>query len=294
MDRLHERQDNRESREEHQAILDWLTPIDYITQQSDFISRRQAGTGQWLLDSAEFQNWIGIEKKTLFCPGIPGAGKTILTAIVIDDLITRFANDPTIGIAYIYCNFRRQDEQKTSNLITSLLKQLTQGLSSLPDSVKSLYNSHKDKRTRPLFDDILRTLQSVASIYSRIFIIVDALDECQVSNGCRMRFLSEMFSLQAKCQASIFATSRFIPEIDEKFKESIRLEIRASKQDVQRYLDGHMLQLPGCVLRNSKLQDEIKAEIINAVNGMYVTPQIPCNYHLYLIGSYLHSFTWIH
>jgi hypothetical protein len=31
-----------------QTVLDWLTPIDYAAQQSDLISRRQAGTGQWL------------------------------------------------------------------------------------------------------------------------------------------------------------------------------------------------------------------------------------------------------
>jgi hypothetical protein len=110
----------------------------------------------------------------------------------------------------------------------------------------------------------------VATQYSRVFIIVDALDECQVSDSCQERFLSEIFNLQAKCQASLFATSRFVPDIEEKFKESTRLEIKASNQDVQRYLDGHMSQLSGCVLRSSELQNEIKAEIIKAVDGMYV------------------------
>jgi len=86
-----------------------------------------------------------------------------------------------------------------------------------------------------------------------------------------MTFLSEMFSLQAKCGAHLFATSRFIPKITEKFNEGIRLDIRASNEDVQRYLDGHMSQLPRCVLRSSELQEEIKDEIIKAVDGMYVS-----------------------
>ena len=90
-----------------QTILDWITPIDYAPQQSNFISRRQAGTGQWLLNSAEFKAWLQISKQILFCPGIPGAGKTILTSIVVEELITRFENDGNIGIAYIYCNYRR-------------------------------------------------------------------------------------------------------------------------------------------------------------------------------------------
>src|SRR5262249_50622350 len=75
---------------EHHTILDWITTIDYGPQQSDFISQRQTGTGQWLLDSAEFKTWVGSNEQTMFCPGIPGAGKTILTSIVIDELNMRF------------------------------------------------------------------------------------------------------------------------------------------------------------------------------------------------------------
>ena len=73
-----------------------------------------------------------------------------------------------------------------------------------------------------------------------------------------------------KCEANIFATSRFIPEITEKFEGSISLEIRASDEDVRRYLDGHMSQLPAFVKRSPDLQEEIKTEIIKAVEGMYV------------------------
>jgi hypothetical protein len=42
------------------------------------------------------------------------------------------------------------------DLLASLLKQLTQEQSSLPDSVKALYDQHRDKRTRPSFDEISR------------------------------------------------------------------------------------------------------------------------------------------
>jgi NACHT domain len=206
----------------------------------------------------------------LFCPGVPGAGKTILTAITIDDLTTRFQRDPEISIAYLYCNFRRRDEQKASGLLANLLKQLCQTRSSLPDSVKALYDQYKNKRTRPLLDEISRTFQSVAAMYSRVFIIIDALDECQASDGCRTRFLTEIFKIQAKSGANVFATSRFIPEITEKFEGNISLEIRASEEDVRRYLDGHMFRLPGFVNHNPELQEEIRIRIVQLVQGMWV------------------------
>jgi Cdc6-like AAA superfamily ATPase len=262
---------NAFKRRTQDKVLNWLTPIDFATQQSDFTSRRQAGTGQWLLESIEFQTWVKTDQQVLFCQGIPGTGKTILTSIVVDYLHTNFQKDTNVGIAYLYCNFRRQEEQNAEGLLANLLKQLAQGHSHLPDSVQSLYNSHKEKRTRPTFNEISSTLQAVAALYSRCFIVVDALDECQASDGCRTKLLTEIFVLQAKSRANIFSTSRFIPNINEYFKNSIQLEIWASDYDVQRYLDGHMSELPTCVLHNSELQGEIKAAIVKAVNGMYVT-----------------------
>jgi len=269
--RLHIRQDMRERHEEDQAILNWLTPIDYATQQEDFISRRQEGTGQWLMDSEEFQIWLKTDKQTLFCPGIPGAGKTILTSIVVKELTTRFSNNPTIGIAYIYCNFRRQDEQKIDDLLASLLKQLAETQLSLPGIIKELYNRHKTKRTRPSLDEISGSLQAVIALYSRVFLIIDALDECQISDSCRPRFLSNIFDIQAKTGANLFATSRFISDITDIFTKGTVLEIRASDQDVQRYVHGHLSQLPTFVSSRSKLQEEITTEITRAVEGMYVS-----------------------
>lgn len=222
------------------------------------------------MDSDEFIKWSNESKQTLFCLGIPGAGKTVITSIIVEHLLATFRNDPSIGIAYLYCNFQRQQEQKPADLLVSLLKQLIQERSSIPENIKSLYDLHKDKRTRPSFEEILKALHSVIASYSRAFIIIDALDECQVSNGCRKRLLSEIFSLQDKTGASFFATSRFIPEIMKEFEGSISLEIRASGEDVQRYLDGHMSRLPSFVLRNFGLQEDIKTEIIKAVDGMYV------------------------
>ncbi|KAH8585990.1 hypothetical protein B0O99DRAFT_704796, partial [Bisporella sp. PMI_857] len=256
--------------DEDKKILDWLTPVNYGSQQSDFINRRQPGTGQWLLASAEFKAWVDTDKQTLFCPGIPGAGKTIITSIVVEELITRFGNDNNIGIAYLYCDYKRQHEQKLKDIFANLLKQLVQEQPSIPDSVKTLYNLHKDKQTWPSLGDILGVLHYVAVAYSRVYIVVDALDECQISDGCRQRFLLGLFDLHAKCGVNLFATSRPISSIEKEFEGSTILEIRASEEDVRQYLDSHMFRLPGFVARSPELQEDIKTSIIKAVDGMCV------------------------
>jgi Cdc6-like AAA superfamily ATPase len=253
-----------------QAIIDWLTPVNYALQQSDFIAQRQEGTGEWLLMSKEFQQWLAQNNQTLFCPGIPGAGKTIISSVVIDHLHKTFGNDPAIGIAYLYCNFRQQHEQKSSDLIASLLKQLVEEQPSIPDAVKNLYSRHKSKRTRPPPDEVLGALHSVTALYSRSFIIIDALDECQVSHEGRGKFLQEVFNLQAKVGVNVFATSRFIREIENKFDRSIRLEIHARDADVRRYLNRKIENFPSFVSKNPSLQVEIKNGIAKAADGMYV------------------------
>ncbi|KAH8802659.1 hypothetical protein F5884DRAFT_476644 [Xylogone sp. PMI_703] len=257
-----------------QTILDWITPIDYAPQQSDFISRRQAGTGQWLLDSAEFIAWLQTGKQILFCPGIPGAGKTILTSIVVEELITQFETSNNVGIAYLYCNYRRQHEQKLQDLFASILKQFVQEQPFIPDNIKTLYDRHKDKRTRPTLDEILGVLQSVVAVYSRVFIIIDAFDECQISDGCQQRFLLGLFNLHVRCGANLFITSRPHLSIKKEFKENLILEIRASEEDVRSYLQGSMFRLPGFVGQSLELQEEIKTSIVKAINGMFLLAQL--------------------
>lgn len=123
VDLLHKHQDDRERRQEYQVIVDCLTPIYYTPQQSDFIARRQEGTGRWLVESDESKEWLTKSKHTLFCSGIPGVGKTMITSIIVEHLSAEFQNDANIGIAYLYCNYRRQQEQKPADLLASLLKQ---------------------------------------------------------------------------------------------------------------------------------------------------------------------------
>lgn len=200
---------------------------------------------------------------------MPGAGKTIMVSIVIEHLYTKYRNDNSVGTAYLYCNFRRQDEQKPVDLLASLFKQLLSEKPNIPVSVRRLYEYHKNKQTRPSFDEISKELHSVVAPYSKCFIIIDALDECQVSDGGRQKFLSELLELQTKVGANLFVTSRFIPEVTKVFEgKSVLIEIHASEEDVRRYLDGHVTRLPSFVLRSLDLQEEIKTEIVKAVRGM--------------------------
>ena len=240
---------------------------------TDFVSRRQKGTGEWLLRSTQYTEWCTSTQRTLLCPGIPGAGKTMMSSIVVDDLWKRFDQHPECVVSYVYCSYNRRHEQTLVNLIASLVRQLLQERSDLPDHFQSLHRRHVDKNTRPSVEELRTLLHATTETYSNVFIVVDALDECTNVDGTRDLLLSELFLLQSqsKTVVCLLTTTRFIPEILDQFEHCATLEIRASDDDVSKYLDGQMSRLAPCVARRNDLRDEIKTTIIKATDGMYVS-----------------------
>lgn len=259
---------NVQQDKDHQNIIEWLTPIDYAPQQRDYMNIRQPDTGHWFLESKEYQTWIESDKHTLFCPGVPGAGKTIMTAGVINDLYTKYKDDTKIGISYLFCDYRKHNEQKAEDLVANLLKQLIQRRDVIPDCIQELYDESKKNPIRPSLRELSETMRSVCLLYSKVFIVIDALDECQTADGCRKYFLSEIFKLQEGTNVNFFATARNIPDILEAFKQSSSLKISARDEDVQKYLAGNMERLPPFVLRNPELQKEINTIISEIASGM--------------------------
>jgi len=253
--------------QQHDAIIEWLSRMDFPAQQQDIISRRQEGTGQWFLDSPEFKRWMQGSNKTLFCPGIPGAGKTMMAAIVVDYLY-RTARCDNIGVAYLFCNYKAQADQSVPSLLAALLKQLVQSRPDIAAPVTQIYEHHSRQKTRPSLDDIFGALQSVCSNHATVYIAVDALDECADKYDARGRLIDKLRELQDRADVRLLFTSRFIPEITQKFQSNPILEVRASEEDVKRFVAGQIPRLPNCIQRDEELKQAVQDKIVEAVDGM--------------------------
>ena len=192
----------------------------------------------------------------------------MLTSIVVDHLWEKFQSEKNVSIAYIYLNFRRQQEQQPLRLLTSLLKQIAQCQNPMPTVLQQLHQRHQERDTRPHIQEITETLRAVLKVLDRCFVVVDALDEYDNTDGQRNQFLAETVALYSENGANVFATSRFIPEIERTFDGHTCLEIRASDSDIGQYLDSQLDRLPSFVTKYVDLQNEIKTEILKAVDGM--------------------------
>jgi Cdc6-like AAA superfamily ATPase len=205
---------------------------------------------------------------TLFCPGIPGAGKTILVSIVIDHL-QRISGDRDVGIAYLYCNFRRVNDQTVEQLIANLVKQIFSNKFPPPPAVMDAYTRHKKYKSQPSLSDLEEMFHTVAARYKDgVFVIVDALDECQMSDNIRSEFIEALLRLQSRDRnVNILATSRPVPDIVEAFDGYSRLEIVAQRDDIERYMRNKLPNLRS-VSKYRDLQDEIIDCIASVADGM--------------------------
>ena len=138
----------------------------------------------------------------------------------------------------------------------------------MPANIKTLYESHIRQRTRLSHTETLEALNFVAALYSRTILIIDALDECDNSDGNRQNFLSTILTLQGKIGTNLFMTSRPNNDIAKYFDTSLSLKIRANTDDIKSYIDGQMsLQLD---ILDDSLRDRIRREVLRAADGMYV------------------------
>lgn len=145
----------------------------------------------------------------------------------------------------------------------------------LPEVVKALYEKHAKRCTHPSSRELSEAFCSVVDTYSRVFFVIDALDECTNIDRTREGLLREILKLCGQKGTSLFATSRFATEIEKEFESHTSIEIRASDEDIQRYLDEQIPQLLGRrIFKYPDLEDTIRRDVLKAVDRMFLLAQL--------------------
>ena len=141
-------------------------------------------------------------------------------------------------VVFIYCNYKAQ--YSVLQLFEALLKQLIfHRLTS--DSTESL-KELQDQGRRPSFDALTAVLKGEIETYSKVFIVVDALDECFPEQAQR-DLLDRLRSLTVVSPAAkLMATSRYIPSIEGAIHADVRLEIIATESDIRSLVEARIFK----------------------------------------------------
>lgn len=189
----------------------------------------------------------------------------MVAATAVDQLLNS-AQAGVYGVAYVYCNYKSQADQGPLSILAAILKQLVQTRPSALGPVEELHQKHAGRGTKPSLDDIYSALRVIVAQYPYVYVVVDALDECQ--SETRSQLLAKLFDLQKSADVRLMATSRFVPDVEDAFRSALRLEVAASDEDVKQFVAGQMYRLPGCVRQNVTLQELVQERVVEAVDGM--------------------------
>ena len=128
----------------------------------------------------------------------------MLASIVINELQKRFSSQTT-PVIYLYLDYKESMINTLEKLLGNLLKQLIQlrNPGSVPEELKVLYQRAKGSKQDLRLGDIHKMLQMQLMACNRVYLVVDALDECTF----RQNLLVELRKLRSD-KISLLITSR--------------------------------------------------------------------------------------
>ena len=192
-------------------------------------------------------------------------------------------------MAFLYCVYAEKNDHTIDQLVGSLIQQLLLQQNVIPKDVRKLYGSHTRSNTRPDLAELSEHLRSIVSLFSRIYIVVDALDECDETNKTRSSLLKQLLDLDARVQ--LLFTSRLL---EETLLDTIQFEITTQEDDMRKYLSAQILQNPYLAKLcgdNEGLRKEIIDKIIAKADGMLVYK--PFLYTEVLMPILYIGFSWL-
>ena len=150
-----------------------------------------------------------------------------------------------------------------------MVHQLVPHNSILAAELVSSYETHAVKNTRPSTDEYAVLLQTAVAAFSKVLIVIDALDECIDDDGTRQGLLKELYKLESK--ACLLITSRDLPSIQRRLHGAGRLDIESSNNDIRNYLDEQIRnseRIGLYVKKHPDLHELIVKTITNKARGM--------------------------
>lgn len=118
-------------------------------------------------------------------------------------------SNPEAALAFFYFSFTDAKTQNAIEMLCSLIKQICCRRPDTPQSVQSLAE-YKEKGQRPDRRTLENTLVATIRGFSRVFVVLDALDECPFNSGEREKLLDSIcrFRKQASENLHLLCTSR--------------------------------------------------------------------------------------
>lgn len=275
--RFHLRDDQKQQRNEDQHFLQELSHLDFTAMQKESHSKRHNNTGQWLLESSEFQAWQepeGGEHSVLWYRGGPGVGKTVATFIAVNH-VTEKNRGRVVAIVYIYFHYANTMDFSAENLLGSIVRQLVEQTwhgEKIAELKMFLENPARNRKLTE--DDCSSWIETLSSTFDLVYTFVDALDECPEDERDKLLRRLQRYSLD---KMRVFLTSRSNVDVMIQIPHAIETEIAATSDDLTAYLESKILESSRLARLTNKdigLKQHIISTICDQANGMFLLARL--------------------
>ena len=271
--------ERQKSTELQEAILEWLSPLDFSQKHLDTISSRSPGTGNWLIEHEVYRSWAkSMNNQSIWLQGIPGAGKTVLASIVVDDL-QRNNQSKDVAVIAVYCDYKDTVRQTPENIVSAILAAIVRDRP-LSDQLIDFYQTHRKAKVRPTTSELERALRIEIERFSSVFLVIDAIDEIMEKNGVREALMSVLSGLAP--YVNIMLTSRPHLDITTRFPNIKRIKAVAKREDIRRYTKARISsnsssELAAIVQKHRDLQNKVVEAVTNRSQGMFLLARLHLN-----------------
>ncbi|KAH7319047.1 hypothetical protein BKA65DRAFT_556477 [Rhexocercosporidium sp. MPI-PUGE-AT-0058] len=262
---------------ERRQFLEWVSDINYEETFNDIIKKKHPGTGEWLLHHEKFRCWAKSPKPSLlWCHGKPGAGKSVLSSLVLDHVSAFELNDPETCVIFAYYSYQTPERHSLAKLLGSFIRQLASKLKEVPPDTLKFFQSHYRDAKTPNADDLNRHFfECVHQFPSQIIVVCDGLDECETNSREEVfDFIARLVSKQSTL-AKVFITSRRDEDIKDAFQGCPVVEIDSQlvNEDIQVFLRDEIerrIENKSLKLRKQDLKITILEALSSKANGMFL------------------------
>ncbi|KAL9118053.1 MAG: hypothetical protein Q9187_005406, partial [Circinaria calcarea] len=195
---------------------------------------------------------------------------------MLEDIVSRYRLDDRVGIAFAYIKYDSPDSQQPLEIISAMIKQLCWSKDTIPrDLLDSFHEYDRNARPRNL-DTTLSCFINVLRSYDQVFLIFDALDECE--QNLRQRMLEIIKDMITQIPAAkIFVTSRRETDIVDAFTllKTPRIEIAAHnvEADITRFVVDrvrHLIETRKLKIQDPLLEGRIIKNLTAQADGMFL------------------------
>ncbi|KAF7158590.1 hypothetical protein CNMCM5623_003650 [Aspergillus felis] len=158
---------------------EWLSTPDPSINLNEALEKHHEGTGSWFLESEPFNEWKSGKRRHLWLHGIPGCGKTVLSATIIKHLNQQLIIPHVV--LYFFFDFTNTDNQSLNKLVRSLAMQVYSRCESSRKDLGKLFSLCEEGGQQPTFKSLFATFLQMIDHVETISIVIDALDECNTS-----------------------------------------------------------------------------------------------------------------